>query len=193
MPSKKSPPPEHQRQSSVPDANHSKETFHSQGRYDEEVSGAIGANSGIPVVGIGGSAGALESFKSFLAAMPADSGAAFVIIQHLAPAHTSLLTEILAAAHDACGSMRRRKEHLLNRIPFMSFRPVTIWASAMASSTCPNPSRNMESGCRLISFLGPWRKIDRNGQSAFSFPGPDRTGRWDPRGPRHRRTDHCPG
>jgi two-component system CheB/CheR fusion protein len=55
-----------------------------------------GATSGISVVGIGGSAGALESFKAFFEAMPPDSGAAFVIIQHLAPAHKSLLTELLA-------------------------------------------------------------------------------------------------
>ena len=57
---------------------------------------AIGATSGIPVIGIGGSAGALESFRNFLTAMPADSGAAFVVIQHLAPAHSSMLAELLA-------------------------------------------------------------------------------------------------
>lgn len=65
---------------------------HSDEEKDAET---LGATSGIPVIGIGGSAGALESFKNFLAAMPADSGAAFVIIQHLAPAHSSMLTELL--------------------------------------------------------------------------------------------------
>jgi len=55
-----------------------------------------GATSGIPVVGLGGSAGALEPFRRFLAALPAESGAAFVVIQHLAPTHQSLLTELLA-------------------------------------------------------------------------------------------------
>jgi len=38
----------------------------------------------------------LESLKAFFAALPADSGAAFVVIQHLAPAHESMLTEILS-------------------------------------------------------------------------------------------------
>jgi two-component system CheB/CheR fusion protein len=52
--------------------------------------------TGIPVVGLGGSAGSLEPFKQFLCSMPADSGAAFVIIQHLSPAHKSLLSELLA-------------------------------------------------------------------------------------------------
>ena len=65
-------------------------------RPEEDAPQAIGATSGIPVVGLGGSAGALESFKGFFTAMPADSGAAFVVIQHLAPAHESLLTELLA-------------------------------------------------------------------------------------------------
>ncbi|HSB68879.1 MAG TPA: chemotaxis protein CheB [Candidatus Methylomirabilis sp.] len=57
---------------------------------------AAGATSGIPVVGLGGSAGALEAFKRFFAALPADSGAAYVVIQHLAPTHASLLPDLLA-------------------------------------------------------------------------------------------------
>ena len=52
--------------------------------------------TGIPVVGMGGSAGALDCFKAFFEAMPPDSGAAFVVIQHLAPGHVSMLPELLA-------------------------------------------------------------------------------------------------
>ena len=63
--------------------------------YDGKAPDGIGATSGIPVVGLGGSAGALESFKRFLDALPADTGAAFVVIQHLAPARASMLVEIL--------------------------------------------------------------------------------------------------
>ena len=50
----------------------------------------------IPVVALGGSAGALEPFNQFFAGMPADSGAAFVVIQHLSPTHESLLPDLLA-------------------------------------------------------------------------------------------------
>jgi two-component system CheB/CheR fusion protein len=50
----------------------------------------------IPVVGMGGSAGALQPFENFLASMPSNSGAAFVVIQHLSPNHESLLPELLA-------------------------------------------------------------------------------------------------
>ena len=52
--------------------------------------------SDIPVVGMGGSAGSLEALKRFFTAMPADSGAAFVVIMHLSPTHESLLPELLA-------------------------------------------------------------------------------------------------
>ncbi len=46
-------------------------------------------------VGIGASAGGLEAFKSFLGAMPADSGMAFVLVQHLSPDYKSMLAELL--------------------------------------------------------------------------------------------------
>ncbi|MBA3987263.1 MAG: histidine kinase, partial [Flavobacteriales bacterium] len=49
-----------------------------------------------PIVGIGASAGGLDAFKQLLEAIPADSGMAYVLVQHLNPAHESMLTEILA-------------------------------------------------------------------------------------------------
>jgi two-component system CheB/CheR fusion protein len=50
-----------------------------------------------PVVGIGASAGGLASFESFFAGMPQDApiGMAFVVVQHLAPDHKSLLAELV--------------------------------------------------------------------------------------------------
>jgi two-component system CheB/CheR fusion protein len=48
-----------------------------------------------PVVGIGASAGGLEAVKSFLKALPAKSGMAYVFVQHLSPGHESLLPELL--------------------------------------------------------------------------------------------------
>jgi len=50
----------------------------------------------IPVVGVGASAGGLESFTSLLAHLPANTGLAFVFVQHLDRRHPSNLTEILA-------------------------------------------------------------------------------------------------
>src|SRR5438067_3206426 len=48
------------------------------------------------VVGLGASAGGLEALRSFFAAVPAKSGVAFVVIQHLAPAYRSRMVELLA-------------------------------------------------------------------------------------------------
>lgn len=48
-----------------------------------------------PIVGIGASAGGLAALKALFKAMPNDSGAAFVVIQHLDPKHESLTAEIL--------------------------------------------------------------------------------------------------
>ena len=52
---------------------------------------------GFPIVGIGASAGGLAAFEAFFSAMPADvdTGMAFVLVQHLAPDHKSILTELI--------------------------------------------------------------------------------------------------
>jgi len=49
----------------------------------------------LPVVGIGASAGGLKALESFFAQMPADSGMAFVVIQHLSPGHKSIMGSLL--------------------------------------------------------------------------------------------------
>ena len=53
--------------------------------------------TGFPIVGIGASAGGLAAFEAFFSGMPADTdpGMAFVLVQHLAPDHKSLLTELV--------------------------------------------------------------------------------------------------
>ncbi len=54
------------------------------------------SRSGHLIAGIGASAGGLEAFKAFFSAMPADTGIAFVLVQHLDPEYHSTLAEILA-------------------------------------------------------------------------------------------------
>ena len=48
-----------------------------------------------PVVGIGASAGGLDAFKKLLKAIPEDSGMAYILVQHLDPAHESILADLL--------------------------------------------------------------------------------------------------
>jgi len=60
-----------------------------------KANGEAPLNIQFPVVGIGASAGGLDAVKSFLKALPAKSGMAYVFIQHLSPQHESTLPEIL--------------------------------------------------------------------------------------------------
>src|SRR5664279_4998689 len=50
-----------------------------------------------PIVGIGASAGGLAAFEAFFSGMPADKNPdmAFVLVQHLAPDHKSILTDLI--------------------------------------------------------------------------------------------------
>lgn len=48
------------------------------------------------VVGLGASAGGLEAVRKLLAALPADMGIGFVLIQHLDPTHESMMVDLLA-------------------------------------------------------------------------------------------------
>ena len=50
---------------------------------------------GFPVIGIGASAGGLEAIKSFFSHAPADSGMAYVVIQHLAPQRNTMMADLL--------------------------------------------------------------------------------------------------
>lgn len=54
------------------------------------------SKDGPPIVGIGASAGGLEACARLLDAMPASTGMAFVLVQHLDPTHESLMVELLA-------------------------------------------------------------------------------------------------
>jgi two-component system CheB/CheR fusion protein len=54
--------------------------------------------SPFPVVGIGASAGGLEAFRQVLEHLPAETGMAYVFVQHLSPQHSSLLAPILGRA-----------------------------------------------------------------------------------------------
>ena len=48
-----------------------------------------------PIVGIGASAGGLETLNAFFSIMPPDSNMAFVVIQHLSPQHKSIMASLV--------------------------------------------------------------------------------------------------
>ncbi len=59
---------------------------------------ALPTNVAFPIVGIGASAGGLEALEQFLRHVPAASGLAFVIVQHLDPTHKGIMPELLQRA-----------------------------------------------------------------------------------------------
>src|SRR5579859_2040416 len=78
---------------------------------------AVRASNPFPIVGIGASAGGLEACQKFLTALPASTGMAFILIQHLDPTHESMMVDLLAvhtSMHvlQAVDGAEIEKEHL---------------------------------------------------------------------------------
>jgi two-component system, chemotaxis family, CheB/CheR fusion protein len=78
-----------------------------------------------PVVGIGASAGGVEALTSFLRAVPADSGLAYVVVTHLGPGRESMLQNILAQVANV------PVEHAVDGEPL---RPDHVYVLASAAS-----------------------------------------------------------
>jgi len=104
-----------------------------------------------PVVGVGASAGGLDACKKLIGALPATTGMAFILVQHLDPAHESLMVELLAShtamtVVQAADGMTVTPEHLFV-IP-----PGTYLA--VADGVLHLSQRNARHGARLpFDFL----------------------------------------
>ena len=55
----------------------------------------IQPTAAVSVVGIGASAGGLEAFEQFFARVPANSGLAYIVVQHLDPTQKGMLVQLL--------------------------------------------------------------------------------------------------
>src|ERR1700683_3255968 len=70
-----------------------------------------------PIVGIGASAGGLDACRKLLAALPANHGMAFILVQHLDPTHESMMADLLGGhtpmtVVQAADGMPVEREHL---------------------------------------------------------------------------------
>src|SRR5262249_36188878 len=111
------------------------------------------AKSRVPVVGIGASAGGLDAFKKFLAAMPADSpsrGIAFVLIPHLDPTHESLMVELLSK---------------YTTMPVVEAKEGTAVKADNVYIIPPNKQLAIQGGVLRLSSLPP----QRSGQTSIDF------------------------
>ncbi len=70
-------------------------TSRAAGSEPTQVGGDAAPAGGVAVVGIGGSAGALDAYERFFTGLPLGSRMAFVVVSHLSPQHESLMPEIL--------------------------------------------------------------------------------------------------
>jgi len=69
------------------------------------------------VVGIGASAGGYEAFAQLLEQLPAETGMAFVFVQHLDPTHKSSLTSLLSRlTHIAVTEIRNQTRLISNHV-----------------------------------------------------------------------------
>src|SRR3954451_20356407 len=78
-----------------------------------------------PVVGLGASAGGLDAFRRLLAALPAGTGMAFILIQHLDPTHASMMVDLLAG-HTPMKAQQRSTGCSSSASMSISFRRVPI-------------------------------------------------------------------
>ncbi len=88
------------------------------------------------MVAIGASAGGLEAFRTLLPALPAASGMAFILVQHLDPTHASMMVELLSphaamTVHEAREDMRLEPDHVYVIPPgrYLAVRDGTIHLS----------------------------------------------------------------
>ena len=81
----------------LPADNPVSEVLHPTGQDSMSASAASAApEKPFAIVGIGASAGGLEAVTELLSSLPATSGMAFLLAQHLDPHHASMLVEILS-------------------------------------------------------------------------------------------------
>ena len=93
--------------------------------------------AGIPVVGIGASAGGIGALKTLVPLLAPDAGLAYIVVQHLDPTHDSALTSLLAR---------------LTKLPVVEIKDQTTVESNRIYVIPPNASLEI-SGDRLQ--LGP--------------------------------------
>ena len=61
------------------------------------------------IVGVGASAGGVEALTGLFAAVPAQPGAAFVVVSHIGPGRESMLDQIIARSAQPAGVERQAR------------------------------------------------------------------------------------
>lgn len=143
----------------------------------EETTGALPGLS-FPVVAVGASAGGLAAFTALLQALPAKSGMAFVLIQHLEPKHESALTTLLSKATnmpvvEVSDGIAVEPSHVYVIPPNKNM--------TIGEERCGWPRARTLPGCNVRLTISQllWRRSRAMRPSAWCSPAPDRTARTD--------------
>lgn len=130
-----------------------------------------------PIVGIGASAGGIEAFKSFLKAIPEDSGMAYVLVQHLNPSHESILPEILRKVTKIPVNEIKDDIHLApNHIYVIPENQTLTSTDGVLKLT---PRDKIKETFPSISFLLPLPRCTKAWRWELYSPAMHLTARWD--------------
>ncbi|MFH7245082.1 MAG: chemotaxis protein CheB [Spirulina sp.] len=125
-------------------------------------SGIDASKAPFPVVGIGASAGGLEAFTQLLSHLSANTGMAFVLVQHLDPKQKSLLSEILART--TAMPVQEAQEG-------MAIAPNQVYVIP------PNTLMTLRQGCLHLSPRSPGSRVSRAVDMLFNSLAEDRGNR----------------
>ena len=126
-------------------------------------------------VGVGASAGGLEALESFFTQMPADSGMAFIVIQHLSPDYKSMMVELLSKR--TAMLVQRAEEGLRVEANSVYLIPpkknLSIFHGKLLLA---NRITHAGSTCRSTCSCARWPTTRAKKPSASSCPAPAATG-----------------
>ena len=130
------------------------------------------------IVGIGASAGGVQALKIFFENVPADSGAAYVVILHLSPDHDSQLTAILQTVSKIPVEKVEEKVRVEpNHVYVVS--PNESLSMRTGILSCRRFTRLKSGARRWIFFSEHWRNLTMVGRSPSFCRERARTVRWD--------------
>lgn len=121
-----------------------------------------------PLIGVGASAGGLEAITELLSNMTFDSGVAMLIVQHLEPDHSILLTEILAKK-TAIPVVEATENQLIEKNWVYVIPPNTSMTVVNGRLVLKARDSTLAIPCQLTTCFILWRMISMPTPSAFRF------------------------
>jgi len=136
-----------------------------------------GLGSLFPVVGIGASAGGLEAFTELLRHLPAGSGMALVLVQHLDRTHASFLKAFMFGVRTAVRTtlVPTASNRRANRAPSLASRSTTStsgWMSSVVLRACcahqSSDGARVTAACMILRLVRSRKNRTKIGRKSTS-------------------------